>query len=205
MLQCIAADAVLARRAEIIPSVPGCGPLTAACLCAELPELDTISHRQAAALLGGAPFDRDSGPSQRRRWTRGACSTWPPCPPSVGWDLPVGPATSASAPLANNTSAQRSPLCANSPACSPHCCATTAAGKRNRLAVPWRPLHEPHLHQRRSNLDRSCEMQENHLFSAYSARTCAGPPTRRLGEEYKLDQKSKDDRAPGKDRKLHDG
>ena len=33
MRACIAGDAALARRAEIIQSVPGCGPVTAACLC----------------------------------------------------------------------------------------------------------------------------------------------------------------------------
>ena len=71
MLDCIAADAALARRAEIIQSVPGCGPLTAACLCAELPELGTLARRQAAALLGVAPFDCDSGQHRGRRHIRG--------------------------------------------------------------------------------------------------------------------------------------
>lgn len=37
MLACIAADAALARRAEIIQSVPGCGPVTAACLLRRTP------------------------------------------------------------------------------------------------------------------------------------------------------------------------
>jgi len=71
MLDCIAADAALARRAEIIQSVPGCGPLTAACLCAELPELGTLPRREAAALLGVAPFDCDSGQHRGRRHIRG--------------------------------------------------------------------------------------------------------------------------------------
>lgn len=71
MLACIAADAALARRAEIIQSVPGCGPLTAACLCAELPELGSLARRQAAALLGVAPFDCDSGQHRGRRHIRG--------------------------------------------------------------------------------------------------------------------------------------
>lgn len=71
MLDCIAADAALARRAEIIQSVPGCGPLTAACLCAELPELGTLARRPAAALLGVAPFDCDSGQHRGRRHIRG--------------------------------------------------------------------------------------------------------------------------------------
>ena len=61
MLACIATDAALSRRAAIIQSVPGCGPVTAACLCAEMPELGTLDRRQVASLLGVAPFDRDSG------------------------------------------------------------------------------------------------------------------------------------------------
>lgn len=71
MLDCIAADAALARRAEIIQSVPGCGPVTAACLCAELPELGSLARRPAAALLGVAPFDCDSGQHRGRRHIRG--------------------------------------------------------------------------------------------------------------------------------------
>ena len=70
MLDCIAADAALARRAEIIQSVPGCGPLTAACLCAELPELGSLARRPAAALLGVAPFDCDSGQHRGRHHIR---------------------------------------------------------------------------------------------------------------------------------------
>ena len=58
---CIAADAELSRRDAIIQSIPGFGPLNAACLCADMPEL---GRRQAASLFGLAPFDCDSG--QRR-------------------------------------------------------------------------------------------------------------------------------------------
>ena len=61
MRDCIAADAELSRRDAIIQSIPGCGPVNAACLCADMPELGTLRRRQAASLLGLAPFDRDSG------------------------------------------------------------------------------------------------------------------------------------------------
>ena len=71
MLECIAADAVLSRRADIIASVPGCGPLTAACLCADMPELGTLGRRQTASLLGLAPYDRDSGQHAGGRRIRG--------------------------------------------------------------------------------------------------------------------------------------
>ena len=58
---CLAADATLARRAAILRSVPGLGSVNAASLCADVPELGSIDRRQAAALIGVAPFDRDSG------------------------------------------------------------------------------------------------------------------------------------------------
>ena len=67
MRDCIAADAALARRDAIIQSIPGCGPVNAACLCAAMPELGSLGRRQAASLLGLAPFDRDSGQHRGRR------------------------------------------------------------------------------------------------------------------------------------------
>jgi transposase len=57
----IAAVPSLAAKAALLGSVPGIGPVIAARLLAELPELGQISGRQAAALVGVAPFDRDSG------------------------------------------------------------------------------------------------------------------------------------------------
>jgi transposase len=63
----IAATPALARAATLIRSVPGVGPLTAARLLAELPELGQIPARQAAALVGVVPYDRDSGTRRRRR------------------------------------------------------------------------------------------------------------------------------------------
>ena len=71
MLTCIAADTALSRRAAIIRSIPGCGPVTAACLCADMPELGTLGRRQAASLFGLAPFDRDSGQHRGCRSIRG--------------------------------------------------------------------------------------------------------------------------------------
>ena len=65
------ADETLARRAAIIRSIPGFGPLNAASLCADMPELGTIGRRQAAALIGVAPFDNQSGRFQGTRRCRG--------------------------------------------------------------------------------------------------------------------------------------
>ena len=71
MLACIAADEALSRRAAIIQSVPGLGPVNAACICATMPELGSLDRRQAASLLGVAPFDRDSGQHRGGRSIRG--------------------------------------------------------------------------------------------------------------------------------------
>ena len=66
----IAADPDLAAQADRLRSMPGIGPASAAALIAELPELGRMTRRQAAALVGLAPFNRDSG-----TW-RGKRSIW---------------------------------------------------------------------------------------------------------------------------------
>jgi len=55
------------ERAEIIDSVPGVGLVTATTMVAELPELGQLNRQKIAALVGVAPFNRDSGPKQRKR------------------------------------------------------------------------------------------------------------------------------------------
>jgi len=54
-------------KEDILTSVKGVGPVTAATLLAMLPELGTISRHQVGALVGVCPYNRDSGKSQRRR------------------------------------------------------------------------------------------------------------------------------------------
>jgi transposase len=46
---------------DLLRSVPGVGPHTAAVLIADLPELGQLNRRQLAALVGVAPFAQDSG------------------------------------------------------------------------------------------------------------------------------------------------
>jgi transposase len=55
------------EKDEIIRSVPGGGPVLATTLLALLPELGTLNRRQIAALVGLAPFNRDSGTFRGKR------------------------------------------------------------------------------------------------------------------------------------------
>lgn len=55
----------------LLQSVPGVGPVLAATLLAELPELGTLSRHAVAALVGVAPVARDSGAFRGRRRTWG--------------------------------------------------------------------------------------------------------------------------------------
>ena len=52
---------------DLLTSVPGVGPVTARTLTAMLPELGKLSRKQIAALVGVAPFNRDSGFSVGKR------------------------------------------------------------------------------------------------------------------------------------------
>jgi transposase len=68
-----------AERAEIIESVPGFAETSSANLIAGMPELGQVSDQIAAALLGVAPYDDDSGQRRGerhikggRRWVRNA-------------------------------------------------------------------------------------------------------------------------------------
>ena len=54
-------------KEELLRSVPGVGPVSARTLLAQLPELGSLTRRQVAALVGVAPFNRDSGKMRGRR------------------------------------------------------------------------------------------------------------------------------------------
>jgi len=60
-----------AELAEIIESVPGLGEITSAGLIAAMPELGQVSNKVAAALLGTAPYDDDSGRRRGERHIKG--------------------------------------------------------------------------------------------------------------------------------------
>lgn len=67
----IQANPSFARRAEIIESVPGLADQTVAGVIAWMPELGRISNEAAAALLGAAPYDDDSGERKGARHIKG--------------------------------------------------------------------------------------------------------------------------------------
>ena len=52
---------------ELLRSAPGVGPVTGLVLLSYLPELGRLNRREIAALVGLAPFNRDSGFQRGRR------------------------------------------------------------------------------------------------------------------------------------------
>ncbi len=67
----LGASPVWRATEDLLRSVPGVGPTVAFTLLAELPELGTLSKREVAALVGVAPFARDSGTLRGKRMIAG--------------------------------------------------------------------------------------------------------------------------------------
>ena len=65
--EALEASAAFKENEDILRSVPGVGPVLARTLLAELPELGTLTHKRLSALVGVAPFNRDSGDSRGKR------------------------------------------------------------------------------------------------------------------------------------------
>jgi transposase len=61
----------LASRARLLRSIPGIGPVGAAMLIAELPELGRMTACQTAAMIGLAPVAHDSGAMRGKRMIAG--------------------------------------------------------------------------------------------------------------------------------------
>jgi transposase len=55
------------EKNHLLRSVPGVGPLTSQSLMAWVPELGTLNRKKIAALVGVAPFNRDSGQRRGKR------------------------------------------------------------------------------------------------------------------------------------------
>jgi transposase len=67
----IAAEPSLKRTFQLLVSIPGVGPLTGACLLAQMPELGQRNPKAIAALAGLAPINQDSGLRRGQRSIRG--------------------------------------------------------------------------------------------------------------------------------------
>ena len=60
-------SSVWREREDLLRSVPGVGRVLSMTLLAQLPELGTLNRKQIAALVGVAPFNRDSGTMKGKR------------------------------------------------------------------------------------------------------------------------------------------
>lgn len=67
----VASSASIAKRVDVCTAMNGIGPITAVILIAQMPELGSLSRRQAAALAGTAPHPNESGTAKGRRHQRG--------------------------------------------------------------------------------------------------------------------------------------
>lgn len=59
------------RKLEVLQSVKGVGPATGAALVAEMPELGDLNRQAVAALVGVAPYPRESGQHRGKRVIQG--------------------------------------------------------------------------------------------------------------------------------------
>jgi transposase len=67
LVQAAEADEKMAHKNALLRSVPGVGPVFAHTLLGLMPELGTLTSRQAGSLLGVAPFDLESGAYKGQR------------------------------------------------------------------------------------------------------------------------------------------
>jgi transposase len=64
-------DDVMSKKAVIMLSIPGIGHMTASTLLATMPELGTMTNKQAGSLVGVAPITFHSGKKKEVAHTRG--------------------------------------------------------------------------------------------------------------------------------------
>lgn len=70
----IRSSPVWRAKEKLLSSVPGVGPVLCGTLLGQLPELGSLDRRQISALVGVAPFNRDSGTLRGRRTVWGGHS-----------------------------------------------------------------------------------------------------------------------------------
>ena len=67
----VTGDKELKSKRERIESIKGMGRVSANTILAELPEIENLTEKQVSALIGVAPFPKDSGKSKGKRLTQG--------------------------------------------------------------------------------------------------------------------------------------
>jgi len=75
LLRQIKESPVWRAKDDLLRTVPGVGPMTSVALLANLPELGRLNRHQIAALVGVAPFNRDSGMMRGKRAVWGGRSS----------------------------------------------------------------------------------------------------------------------------------
>lgn len=71
----IRSSPVWREKDAVLRSAPGAGEVLSVTMLAEVPELGTLNRKQIAALVGLAPFNRDSGKFHGRRFVWGGRSS----------------------------------------------------------------------------------------------------------------------------------
>jgi transposase len=67
LTEAIRQSPVWCKKEALLQSTPGVGPVVTTTLLANLPELGTLTGKQISALVGVAPFNRDSGTLRGKR------------------------------------------------------------------------------------------------------------------------------------------
>jgi transposase len=67
----VTGDAELKAKRARMESVKGIGRVSSNAILSEMPELGSLTDKQASALVGVAPFDKDSGKHKGKRMTKG--------------------------------------------------------------------------------------------------------------------------------------
>jgi transposase len=65
--KCVRQSPLWREKSDLLRSIPGLGKVSASTLLASVPELGTLDRRKLAALIGVAPFNRDSGQMRGKR------------------------------------------------------------------------------------------------------------------------------------------
>lgn len=129
---------VWAEKEGLLASVAGVGPIIARTLIAEFPELGSLDRRKVAALVGLAPWTRQSGQWRGKSFIGGGRKAFVARCSSPPWLLPAtiryssASATNSSLP-ASQSSSLLSPWPENFSQCSTQSCETNAHGSQKSL------------------------------------------------------------------------